>query len=245
MEFPAAALADARAYNGAGGRTKGLFDLRRRAVDPALPLKDSLMRLFRPFVALLAVAIGGAARADDAPGTIRATIESVSADNLTLNVRTRAGEDRVVRLKDPHTVNAAIPASLADIKPGSYIGTAALPGPDGALKAIEVHIFPESARGAGEGFRPFDLGANSTMTNGAVSARVEAADGPKLTVAYKGGEQTILIDAKTPIITFVPGALSDLAPGASVSVRGAVKAPDGAYEATRLLVGKDGMKLPL
>jgi len=203
------------------------------------------MRLFRPFVALLAVAIGGAASADDAPGTIRATIESVSADNLTLNVRTRAGEDRVVRLKDPHTVNAAIPASLADIKPGSYIGTAALPGPDGALKAIEVHIFPESARGAGEGFRPFDLGANSTMTNGAVSARVEAADGPKLTVAYKGGEQTILIDAKTPIITFVPGALSDLAPGASVSVRGAVKAPDGAYEATRLLVGKDGMKLPL
>jgi len=203
------------------------------------------MRLLPSCVAAVALAVGGAAIADDAPVTIRATIESVSPDNLTLNVRTRAGEERVVRLTDPHTVNAAIPASLADIKPGSYIGTAALPGPDGTLKAIEVHIFPESARGSGEGFRPFDLGATSTMTNGAVSARVEAADGPKLTVTYKGGEQTILIDAKTPIITFVPGALSDLAPGASVSLRGAVKAPDGAYEATRVLVGKDGMKLPL
>lgn len=204
------------------------------------------MRLLRPSVAMLALAIVGAARADDAPPvTIRATIESVSPDSLTLNVRTRAGEQRVVRLKDPHTVNAAIPASLADIKPGSYIGTAAVPDADGALKAIEVHIFPESARGSGDGFRPFDLGANSTMTNGAVSARVEAADGPRLTVAYKGGEQTILIDAKTPIITFVPGALSDLTPGASISVRGAVEAADGAFEATRLLVGKDGMKLPL
>ena len=83
------------------------------------------------------------------------------------------------------------------------------------------------------------------MTNGAVSARVEAADGPRLTVARQGGEQTILIDPATPIITFAPGALGDLKPGASISVRGAVKASDGAYEETRALVGYDNMKLPL
>ena len=204
------------------------------------------MLAIRSLMATILLLLPLAAQAQEAPPvTIRATIQTVSPDNLTLNVRTREGEDRIVRLKDPHTVNAAIPASLADIKPGSYIGTAATPGPDGALKAVEVHIFPESARGAGEGFRPFDLGPGSTMTNGAVSARVEAADGPKLTVAYKGGEQTILIDPATPIITFVPGALNDLKPGASISVRGAVKAADGAYEATRILVGKDGMKLPM
>lgn len=200
----------------------------------------------RSLIAAASLALAGGALAQDAPQvTIRATIQTVSADNLTLNVRTREGEDRVVRLKDPPTVNAAIPASLADIKPGSYIGTAASPGPDGALKAMEVHIFPESARGSGEGFRPFDMGPGSTMTNGAVSARVEAADGPKLTVTYKGGEQSILVDAATPIITFTPGALSDLKPGASISIRGAVNASDGAYEATRVLVGKDGMKLPI
>ena len=204
------------------------------------------MRIIRSFAALLMVAAGGAALAEDAaPVSIRAAIESVSPDGLTLRVRTRAGEAKIVRLKDPNTVNAAIPASLADIKPGSYIGTAASPGPDGALKAMEVHIFPESARGAGEGFRPFDMGPGSTMTNGAVSTRVDAAEGPKLTVSYKGGEQTILVDETTPIILFTPGSLTDLKPGASISVRGAVKSADGAYEATRVLVGKDGMKLPL
>jgi Domain of unknown function (DUF5666) len=236
------------AYNDLTGRTKGLFDARRRQRDARRfsgDAKEDSMHGTRSLIAAVCLAIAGGALAQDAPVTIRATIQAVSPDNLTLNVRTREGEDRVVRLKDPHTVNAAIPASLADIKPGSYIGTAASPGPDGVLKAMEVHIFPESARGAGEGFRPFDMGPGSTMTNGAVSARVEAADGPKLTVTYKGGEQSILVDAATPIITFTPGALSDLKPGASISVRGATKASDGAYEATRVLVGKDGMKLPI
>ena len=78
------------------------------------------------------------------PATIRATIQSVSTDSLTLKVRTREGEERVVRLNHPHPVNAAIPASLADIKPGTYIGTAALPGSDSALKAIEAHMLPPS-----------------------------------------------------------------------------------------------------
>ena len=59
------------------------------------------------------------------------------------------------------------------------------------LKAQEVHIFPEAMRGTGEGFRPFDLGPKSSMTNGNISARVDATTGPKLTVTYKGGEQTI------------------------------------------------------
>jgi hypothetical protein len=237
------------AYSDPTGRTKGLFDLRRRGREAQRFsgfVKEDPGGKTCSLIAAASLALASGALAQDAPPvTIRATIETVSADNLTLNVRTREGEDRVVRLKDPHTVNAAVPASLADIKPGSYIGTAASPGPDGALKAMEVHIFPESARGAGEGFRPFDMGPGSTMTNGAVSARVEAADGPKLTVTYKGGEQSILVDASTPIITFTPGALSDLKPGASISVRGAKKASDGAYEATRLLVGKDGMKLPI
>ncbi len=192
----------------------------------------------RCFIAALALAFAGVASAEDTqPVTIRATIQTLSPDNLTLNVRTREGEDWIVRLKDPHTVNAAIPANLADIQPGLFIGATAMPGPDGALRAVEVHIFPEAMRGAGEGFRPFDFAPQSTMTNGAIAAKVDSAEGPKLTVGYKGGEQTIIVDPSTPIITF--------APGASIGVRGAIKAADGAYEATRILVGKDGLKLPM
>jgi Domain of unknown function (DUF5666) len=196
--------------------------------------------------AVFALGSGGLACAEDAPRVaLRGTIETVSPDSLTLNVRTNEGEDRLVQLKDPHTIGAAVAAKLTDIKPGLFIGVAATPGPEGALKAMEVHIFPEAMRGAGEGFRPFDLAPQSSMTNGNISTKVDSADGPKLTVTYKGGEQTIIVDPTTPIIMLGPGTLDDLKPGVSISIPGATKAAGGGYEATRVLVGKNGLKLPI
>ena len=204
------------------------------------------MNLMRSSIFAAGFVLASVSLAQDAPPiSIRATIDTVSADGLTLSVRALEGDERVLRLKAPPAIIAAVPAKLTDIKPGLFIGAAALPGPDGALKAMEVHIFPESMRGAGEGFRPFDLAPRSTMTNGAITAMVEGVDGPRLTVAYKGGEQTILVDATTPIVGFVPGAVGDLRKDASIIARGAVKAADGAYEVTRILVGRDGMKLPM
>jgi hypothetical protein len=41
--------------------------------------------------------------------------------------------------------------SVGDIKPGDYIASTGIKGTDGKLHAIEVRIFPESLRGAGEG----------------------------------------------------------------------------------------------
>jgi hypothetical protein len=78
-------------------------------------------------------------------------------------------------------------------------------------------------RGTGEGFRPFDLAPGSSMTNGALAARVEGVAGPKLTVTYKGGQQTIIVDPKTPIVGFEPGAQTDLRPGAAIVARGAMQ----------------------
>jgi hypothetical protein len=136
-------------------------------------------------------------------------------------------------------------ASLADVKPGVYVGVAALPGGDGgALKALEVHIFPESLRGAGEGFRPFDLAPGSTMTNGDVNARVERVDGAQIVVAYKGGEQTIAIDKSTPIVALEPGGLGDLMAGAAIVARGEA-GEGGAYEARRIVVGVGGVTPPM
>ena len=82
------------------------------------------------------------------------------------------------------------------------------------------------------------------MTNGAVEARIDRVEGPQLTVTYKGGQQTIVIDKSTPIVAFAPGARADLKPGAAIVAR-AAKAADGAYEATRILVGKDGLTPPM
>jgi hypothetical protein len=185
------------------------------------------------------------ALAQNAPvASARATIETVSADGAALRVRTRAGEDQTVHLSPTTRFVLVLPATLADVKPGSFIGVAALPGEGRELKAMEVHIFPEAMRGTGEGFRPFDLAPKSSMTNGAISARVDAAAGPKLTVTYKGGEQTILVDPKTPIVALAPGARTDLKPGAAIIARGP-KREDGSIDAAFVSVGRDGLVPPM
>ncbi len=174
----------------------------------------------------------------------RATIESVSPDGGSLMARTRAGQDQRIKLSDKTTVTLVLPATLADVKPGAFIGVAALPGANGALKAMEVHVFPEAMRGTGEGHRPFDLAPSSTMTNGAVAARVDGVNGANLTVTYNGGQQVIAVDPKTPIVSFAPGARADLKAGAAIVARGP-REDDGTIDAVRILVGKDGLVPPL
>jgi hypothetical protein len=199
------------------------------------------------FVAAITLAFGAPAPAlaqSAPPASARATIESVSADGDTLSVRTRGGEQQTVHLKPTTRVILVVPATLTDVKPGSFVGVAALPGEGNELKAMEVHIFPEAMRGTGEGFRPFDLAPNSSMTNGNIAARVDAASGPKLTVAYKGGEQTIVVDPKTPIVSFEPGDRSELKAGAAIIARGPKQA-DGSIDGAFVLVGKDGLVPPM
>ncbi|HXE26493.1 MAG TPA: hypothetical protein VN637_16545 [Roseiarcus sp.] len=176
--------------------------------------------------------------------TARATIETISADGATLGVRTRAAEEQTVHLGPKTRFVLVVPATLADVKPGTFVGVAAVPGEGAELKAMEVHIFPEAMRGSGEGFRPFDLAPKSSMTNGNISARVNAATGPKLTVTYKGGEQTIVVDPKTPIVALQPGARTDLKKGGAIIARGP-KQEDGSIDAAFVLIGKDGLVPPM
>jgi Domain of unknown function (DUF5666) len=195
-------------------------------------------------IVTLAVSAGAASAQNAPPAVARATIESVSADGANLTVRTRGGEERTVRLNPKTRLVLVVPATLADVKPGAFIGVAAMPGENGEQKAMDVHIFPESMRGTGEGFRPYDLAPGSTMTNGNVNARVDSVNGPKLTVSYKGGQQTIVVDPKTPIVVFEPGSREALKPGAAILARGP-KADDGSIDARFVLIGKDKLVPPL
>jgi hypothetical protein len=195
--------------------------------------------------AALVVALLTFASAQATPPTaVRGIIERVALDRESLEVKTRAGEQKTLRLPADAKVTRVVAAALADVKPGAYVGVAAVPGEGGALNALEVHIFPQSMRGVGEGFRPFDLEPGSTMTNGDVAARVDSVDGPRLTVTYNGGQQTIVVGVATPIVALAPGARSDLKVGAAIVAR-AAKAADGAYDAARILVGKDGLTPPM
>jgi hypothetical protein len=133
-----------------------------------------------------------------------------------------------------------VKASLADIKEGSYLGSAAMPQPDGSQKALEVHIFPDSMRGTGEGHRPYAPVAGSTMTNGTVNATVTAMDGHTMTVKYRDGEKKIIVPPDVPIVTYVIGNKDDLKAGAAFTILAATKKPDGSLETARVNVGRDG-----
>jgi hypothetical protein len=188
------------------------------------------------------LAISGTARAQaPQPTRLRATIDAV--DGKSLSLTTRAGEKVTVSLAPDVAVNAIVPVRLENIKPGSYVGTAAMPQPDGTLRALEVHVMPDSMRGVGEGHRPFDLQPQSTMTNGTVGTVTGSSD-RTLTITYAGGEKTVAVAANTPVVTYEPGSPALLVPGAHIILFGNL-APDGKVTATRISVGKDGLVPPM
>jgi hypothetical protein len=162
-----------------------------------------------------------------------------------LTVKARNGEEQKVKLADNVTVTGITKTTLSEIKPGSYIGVTGQPQPDGSQKAIAIHIFPEAMRGTGEGFRPWDLRPNSTMTNATVDQKVEATDGQTLTIKYKDGEKKVTVTPDTPIVTFVPSTRAELKAGAKIIVMGADKKPDGSFETARVNVGLDGLTPPM
>jgi len=177
-----------------------------------------------------------------APPTVRlrGTVQSVTASTLT--VKERSGELIPLAISDKLQVNEVYPIALGDIQSGSYIGTAAMPQPDGSQRAIAVTVFPEAARGVGEGFRPFDLQPESTMTNATVADVVAAPTGRTLQVKYKDGQKTIVVPPDAPIVTFKPGDRGLLVPGASVSLT--AQAVDGKPTVTRVNAGRNGFVLP-
>jgi hypothetical protein len=188
---------------------------------------------------------GAAAQAAHTPAQspvrVRGKIESASTDKLT--VTTRTGREVTITLDKGYKVTEIAPIDVSAIKPGAFIGTAAIGQPDGTLKAQEIQVFPESMRGIGEGHRPWDTGANSSMTNGTVGD-LKVADGRYLTLTYKGGEQKVFVPPDAPVITYNPGTPAMLKPGANVIIM-ATRGPDNNITASRVGVGKDGLVPPM
>jgi hypothetical protein len=169
---------------------------------------------------------------------LRGTIARV--DGPTLLVKTDEAGDVTVQLPDAVAVFGIVQATLADVKPGAFIGVGAMPQPDGSQKAIQVMIFTESQRGTGEGHRPWDR-PGATMTNATVDTTVTSVDGQVVMVKYKDGEQKILITPEAIIRAYVVSSRDELTPGAHIAIGRALKKPDGTYEADRVNVGRDGI----
>jgi hypothetical protein len=165
-------------------------------------------------------------------------------DGHAVLVKSSTGEAFKLNLADKVLVVAVVKASMADIKEGLFIGSGAVPQPDGSQKALEVHIFADSMRGTGEGSRPWDGAPNATMTNGTVGANVSGVDGPVITVKYKDGEKKIVVTPNVPIVRYEVADLGAIKPGAPFSVIAAVKQPDGSFDVNRINVGRDGASPP-
>jgi Domain of unknown function (DUF5666) len=190
-----------------------------------------------------ALAFSAAPASAQSPETVRVRGEIVSLEGSTLSVKPRQGADVAIRLGEKFRLVGVVKASLADVKPGSFIGVTSVQKEGTGSRALEIHIFPEALRGTGEGDRPWDLVPGSSMTNGTASA-VEGVDGKTITVAYKGGARVIVTGPDTSVVTYAPADRSELKPGVKVFVN-AQKASDGSLTAVSVTMGKEGIAPPM
>ena len=200
--------------------------------------------LRRSVLACGLVLAAGSAWAQASAVRVRGTLEAI--DGNTLTIKSRSGEMLKVTTTDKPMYVAIVKASMNDIKPGSFVGTTAVPGATDAdpLKAVEVHIFLEKMRGTGEGHRPWDLQPKSTMTNANVEQYVKGVDGQTMSLKYKDGEKKVVVTPETAVVTYADGNAAEVKPGVAVIIF-AQKQPDGSLTTPRITYGKDGLVPPM
>jgi hypothetical protein len=198
-------------------------------------MKHCLVALLASVFALSAVP----ADAQQKTQRIRGTITDF--DGTMLSVKSRDGRDLMIELGEKASVAAAKAITLADLKPGDYVGSATMKGADGALVALEVHTIPRAVR---EGHGPWDLEPGSMMTNANIESMVQSAGGHELTLVYKEGSQKILVPPGTPIVTTVSADRSFLKPGEYVWLNAEVGADGKLTFSGRIQVSRDGVKPP-
>lgn len=200
------------------------------------------MRTISHLGAAAAFSLMGVVGAQAADLHVRGVVTAV--DGAKVTIKTREGTDAMLTLGDNWKIGGVTKASMADIKAGTFIGTANMVGPSGA-KALEVVVFPEAMRGTGEGDYGWDLKPNSSMTNATVSNPVEGVDGQTVMLTYKGGQKKVTIAPDTPIVMVGPGTVADVKPGAAVFLAATSGASPSMLDKGFIAVGKDGAVPPM
>ena len=193
-------------------------------------------RLFA-FAGLVSICFALPASAQEAV-RIRGTIERI--DGPVFVVKNRDGSEVKLTVTDNPMFVAIVPSKMTDIKQGMFVGSAGMMLDNGVQKAIEVHIFPESMRGTGEGHYDWDLLPKSKMTNANVEQAVTGVDGQTLSVKYKDGEKKLLVTPETVLVTYEFGKREEVQPGTKIFVSAAKKQPDGTLQTPRITYGRNG-----
>lgn len=187
--------------------------------------------------------VSSAAVHAEAPTPTRIRGDIVAVDATTLTVHRRSGDTVKIAIKPDQAVAALKNIKLADIEKGAFIGTATKSAAGGKLVAVEVLVFPEAARGTGEGHYAWDLIPGSMMTNANVDTVMKGVSGRTLQLSYKGGTKEVEVPEKTPVVTFAPATRADLIAGKKVFVI-ANGAPTE-LSAAKIFVEKDGVAPPM
>jgi hypothetical protein len=184
-------------------------------------------------VSLLALVAAPAGAQPRAPqGTrITGTVKSVSAHQVML---TTANGEITVEITPATRVLVRRPASVRDIKPGVYLGTANQNSTarSNAGTATEVHL---AANGPNVNFPMNKSGL--TMTNGHVKTITATAGGLEMNIDYgKGATRHVLVPKGTVVTRMKQVGIAGLRPGVDVN---AVTTPgaDGRPTASFILVG--------
>jgi len=201
--------------------------------------------LFVSLAALLAVAARAQPPAPSSqppqPVRVRGTIQSFDGQKIAIATKS----DGVVQLAvgEQTGINGVEAKTAGDIGDNTFIGATAVKTSAGRWAATEIHIFPESMRGAGEGHYAWDL-PESSMTNGAVTGNTTGGAGHTLRVKYKDGETDVEVTPKTVIVALTIGDRALLKPGATVFAL-AIPQPGGGANALALIAETKGVKPPM
>jgi hypothetical protein len=187
--------------------------------------------------ALLALVFVSSLAMAQAPTRVRGTITGLNGD--VLSVKSRDGKDVQIHLTPDAQIAATKKGTMADFKPGSYVGVTSVKGPDGRLVARRVHALgPQVPQMHGA----WDSMPGSMMTNANLESSAQVSGGNELTLKYKDGEQKILVTPQTEYFTFVPGSRADLKPGETIFT--GARNEGGKLIAQRVTVSKDGINPP-
>ena len=199
---------------------------------------------------------------------VRGTIEKAEPGSVT--IRTTDGKSETIALTADTKFASVAKSSFDAIKDGVFIGTATKG--DNPPTALEVHIFPESMRGTGEGHRDWDTipdtlaggthvksamtngtvkasasagpRVKSAMTNGTVARSTDAGGEKSLTITYdKDQSLKVIVPPQAPIVAYEPADASILKPGAKAFVTATQEG--GKLSANRVAIGKDGLTPPM
>jgi len=213
------------------------------------------------------------ARASTTPAVtrVRGVLQDIGATALT--IQTYDGKSVSVPIDAKTNFAWVVGSSLSTLKDGDFVGTATT-GPDDALRAVELVIFPEAMRGSGEGHYPWDVpgaiasmggdangssamtngtvDSQSAMTNGTVQQQSAMTDGTVTAGAGKASETKLTISykgGKAQVAVPVGTPIVRFEPTTrSVLTKGqklfAVSTPD-ATGAKSVAIGKDGLTPPM